>query len=367
MAEARGWAKEHASLLQPVDHQFLAESEKKQAALDRDARQAKSLRTRVRVSVVAVIAAIGLAGYAWSRVQVAIRAQQSARAGELLADATLAEAEDPTRAAYVAWHAGQYGRPSPLGLESSIVAAQFDGLSYGILRSGGTEVLDVAWSPNGKTLAAANNNNTLEVWDAATARRLSVLRANSELVYSVAWSPDSKLLASAGNETTIEVWDAATGKQVRMLQGHTQQVSSVAWSPDGKMLASASDDRTVRLWDAASGKQIRVLQGHQNYVTRVAWSPDGKTLASESDDRLYGCGIPPLENRERWLLTRASGTALPGARMGTCSAQRTQTTIWLWDGDAIGGKPLRALHGHEGVVRSIAWSSDRRRGIGRGG
>lgn len=72
-------------------------------------------------------------------------------------------------------------------------------------------------------------------------------------VMSVAFSPDGKFLAAAtGN--TVEIWDVAAGKRTAILRGHAYEVMSVAFSPDGKTLASGSDDETIKLWDVAAGK-----------------------------------------------------------------------------------------------------------------
>jgi tetratricopeptide (TPR) repeat protein len=67
----------------------------------------------------------------------------------------------------------------------------------------------------------------------------------------VAFSPDGRRLASASNDQTVRVWDAATGKELLTLKGHTGRVFSVSFSPDGRRLASAGFDRTVRVWEAS--------------------------------------------------------------------------------------------------------------------
>ena len=67
---------------------------------------------------------------------------------------------------------------------------------------------------------------------------------------SVSFSPDGKRLASASNDQTVKVWDAATGQESLTLKGHTGAVVSVAFSPDGQRLASASFDQTIKVWDA---------------------------------------------------------------------------------------------------------------------
>jgi len=133
---------------------------------------------------------------------------------------------------------------------------------------------------------------------------LLTYRGHSGVVTSVAWSPDGKSIASAASpagsdDNTVQVWDAATGNLQLTYRGHSEYVTSVAWSPDGKSIASGSWDKTVLVWDAATGNLQLTYRGHSgsvnslNFVNSVAWSPDGKSIASGADDRTVQVWVAP--------------------------------------------------------------------------
>ena len=71
---------------------------------------------------------------------------------------------------------------------------------------------------------------------------------------SVRFSPDGKTIASASDDETVRLWNTTTGQHLKTITGHTDIVERVCFSPDGKTIASASWDKTVRLWDATTGQ-----------------------------------------------------------------------------------------------------------------
>jgi WD40 repeat protein len=111
---------------------------------------------------------------------------------------------------------------------------------------------------------------------AQEAKLRKTLKAHAFGVYSVAFSPDGKTLASGNHDETIQLWDVKIGVVLRTLRGHTSWVRAVSFSPDGKTLASGSRDRTIKLWDVKTGKELATLKGHPEGVNAVAFSPDGR-------------------------------------------------------------------------------------------
>src|SRR5262249_39070785 len=110
---------------------------------------------------------------------------------------------------------------------------------------------------------------------------IMTLRGHTDYVFNVAFSPDGKTLASSSQDGTAKVWDATTGRLIHDLRGHSPDICwRVAYSPDGTMLASGGRDQTVKIWDAASGRLIRTLRGHQGTVLSVAFCPVGQLLVS---------------------------------------------------------------------------------------
>lgn len=118
-------------------------------------------------------------------------------------------------------------------------------------QSGG--VLDVAFSLDGRKLAAALGDNTVAVWSAADWHEPPVvLRGHSDVVNSLVWSRDSQRLATASSDGSARIWDVATGQEALSLRGHSGKVLAAAWSRDGSQLATAGQDTSIKVWEAAA-------------------------------------------------------------------------------------------------------------------
>lgn len=139
----------------------------------------------------------------------------------------------------------------------------------------------LAFSPDGRSLAGANEGGGIAIWNVGRGQVEKTL-ANVGGVTAMAFGPDGRSLAVATEDKVIGVWNLANGSEQVHLQKHEATVNALAFSPDGRLLASGGDDRMIVLWELAAGKSKQTLKGHDQTVTSLAFSPNGELLASGS-------------------------------------------------------------------------------------
>ena len=229
----------------------------------------------------------------------------------------------------------------------------WDATSYKLVRTltrDAMEISDVAFSPDGRNLAAITQDG-LVVWDISNDQITNSLTGFTPPIRSVAFSYDSSLILGGTYDALAQIWDVESGvalpsitnydrspdthiqspdgkiraeewidnsvhpstgnirlvdtsnnKVLHELIGHTVfsgegftgLVSSLAFNWDGSILASAGIDDTIRLWDVSRGRLLMTLPEHI-LLRDVNFSPDGRYLATSSGDgtiRLWGLPTP---------------------------------------------------------------------------
>ncbi|MFI6740534.1 AAA family ATPase [Nonomuraea sp. NPDC050451] len=172
----------------------------------------------------------------------------------------------------------------------------------------GPRVDKVRFSPDGELLATGGTDGKAQLWEVRTMRRTgpelpagdpgaNLDDVSPQSVSDIAFSPDGRTLATAGVDQSVRLWDTRTQREIGDgLKGHTGPVSEVAFSPDGRTLATASADHSVRLWDVGAQRQISDPIGdHVGTVSALAFSPDGTKLAGADEDgrvRLWEIRLP---------------------------------------------------------------------------
>jgi len=159
------------------------------------------------------------------------------------------------------------------------------GEQWRVLPGGGSDAyppLTLLFSPDSRTLATVRDG-MVALWDVATGQALRSFDGYTS-PKAIAFSPDWKRLALADEQGVIALWDMAGGERLHTLLGHHGPLVLLTFTPDGATLLSASADKTAVWWDAATGTRRRVLalSGHEGELTSVVVSPNGATVVSWS-------------------------------------------------------------------------------------
>jgi len=158
----------------------------------------------------------------------------------------------------------------------------------GICRGSQYEVLSLAFSPDGSTLASGGREPA-RLWDVATGRLL--LSVEGDHVTGLTFSSDGKRLVF-GASGAVTVWELDNGRGVQTLRGLTGVVEKTIISPDGRLVAGISHEWQVAVWDLKSGTLLQVFNAPQGSFidnAALAFSPDGRRLAFSGghDARLW--------------------------------------------------------------------------------
>ena len=173
------------------------------------------------------------------------------------------------------------GAPGRLG-EVKIIKSS-DGKEIKHFARVSDDVRDVAFSPDGKKLAAASVDRAVYLFDVASGKQERVIENHADWVTAVAFSPDGSKLATASRDKTAKVFDVKTGELVATYSGHGQSVRDVAFRPDGKQVYSSGHDKKIHLWNVKDGKKAAEIAGYGGEVFRIAI--DGGQLYSVSADK----------------------------------------------------------------------------------
>ncbi|NUS03220.1 MAG: TIR domain-containing protein [Nonomuraea sp.] len=259
------------------------------------------------------------------------------------------------------------------------------------VRRPGSGVLEVAFSPDGRSLATAMERGPAVVWDLMTGAVIRTFGDGNDMS-AVTWSPDGTTLATGGENGEVRLWDPVTGTVARTVAG-TGAVSALAWTPD---VLAVGGEHGVRL--SVTGTVTAALEPAGD-VSALAWSPDGTTLACGAGTDLLlhfmgSRGLQPLHhgadvNAVAWtpdgdavLAGDATGAVTswdPSASEATVvmegQGEAVLALAWSPDGSALvaggagralrlwrpgTGEIFRVPHGHDGAVRTVAWSPDGR-------
>ena len=119
-------------------------------------------------------------------------------------------------------------------------------------------ITTIVFHPSGRQIAAAGYDKVIRVWDLSDkgGTQAQSMIADEESILQIAYSPDGKTIISTSADRSVRFRDATTLNPVLALENQPDWVDAISVSPDGRWLAAGRYDGTVSVYDTASAKQV---------------------------------------------------------------------------------------------------------------
>ncbi|KAI1431685.1 WD40 repeat-like protein [Xylaria sp. CBS 124048] len=145
----------------------------------------------------------------------------------------------------------------------------------------------VRWSPKGETLASAGDDGNVILWvpsethhpttfgnegieDKETWRTKHMFRPTGSEIYDLAWSPDGTYFIIGSMDNVARIYNAVTGSLVRQIAEHSHYVQGVAWDPLNEYIATQSSDRSVHIYSLKTKDGQYTLTSHGAETPKIA-------------------------------------------------------------------------------------------------
>jgi len=182
------------------------------------------------------------------------------------------------------------GRRLAVGGGNTVAVFQYRGREWERLwGSRMTEVLSIAYSPDGGMVAAGNEYGRLTIYDADDGGVIGGVDRGERMreVRCLAFDPYNRVLASGSDDDLVHIWTVNAIEKKRF-GGHVGDVNAVLFVDEGNALFSAGNDNYARAWDPVSGRKhgrVRVSRGD---ILAMAKRPGSDEIAfAARDAKIY--------------------------------------------------------------------------------
>ena len=277
LTAAEQWVAAHPGETSQTEKEFLNRSRELVAA-EEHARTTRRLRRWTIVLTLFIAITLAMALAAWHEAKIASARGLAAHAQRLL--------NDRLGLAMLLSYEAQRKADLPETRGTLLTAALTNPRLLAFLHGHQSTIGALAFSPDGKLLAAGDYKNRVVLWNVQTHRPERVLTFDTfkDVVRSIAFSPDGQYMAASSKDGSIVLRDNKTEKIFPFPKenGHSDNIWSVAFSPDSKSLVSGASDRKIILWDVPGGTPHLINEG-KSQVRSVAFNANGTLIAA-------GCG-----------------------------------------------------------------------------
>ena len=146
-------------------------------------------------------------------------------------------------------------------------------------------ILHMAISPSGKWMMTGNQDCSVHVWNTESGGEMH-MRGYAAKVRQLAWHRGSRWFAAGGGPAAC-VWDCSgrgpEGRQPILLEFHTDPVSALHYQPQGDWLASGSRDGSLAVWSPTQRQTLITAGKLSDGISQLEWAPEGRQLAAASE------------------------------------------------------------------------------------
>ncbi|KAJ3299326.1 HIR complex subunit [Borealophlyctis nickersoniae] len=217
---------------------------------------------------------------------------------------------------------------------------------------------------------------------AETWRPKKVLAGHGSDIADLAWSPDNEYIASCACDSTVMIWSGETFERLRILSGfHSGFVKGVTWDPVGRFFATQSDDKTTRIWRISDWAVEAVITepyeqaASTTFFRRLSWSPDGGTIVTANGENGSVPTAPIIDRNGFTSEVSLIGHKAPvecalfnpiifempdstkNGKSAICAVGSQDNCVSIW-WTAKANAITRIHHAFEHSVLDLAWSPD---------
>jgi RNA polymerase sigma factor (sigma-70 family) len=177
---------------------------------------------------------------------------------------------------------------------------------------GGSGYQSALFSPDGKLLMTSSYGNDeymLTVWDTATGRKVRDLPGAGACL---AFSPDGKRLAAGGWSGKFDVWEVDTGRRFSSDDTLHAHANAACLSAAGDRVVTIG--ASISTWDSATGKRLHSLAVPADpYWDRSNCTPDGRfVLTFVRDGEAYQAAVWNVADGRKHFALPAPRQRIPG-------------------------------------------------------